>query len=173
MKGAPALTDTGGPLARLQPATLPDVDAIMALERAAYPLPWTSGNFRDILLDGTGRYRMLLLHLQQADGSWALAGYFVALLGVEEAHLLNVAVHPDHQGQGWALLLLEQLRLWAMAQGAEQIWLEVRLSNPHARKVYERFGFVSMGVRKNYYPAVGGGREHAEVMCLRLKDDRP
>lgn len=160
----------GGPLARLQAATVHDVDAIMALERAAYPLPWTSGNFRDILLDQTGRYCMQLLHVQQADESWALAGYFVALLGVEEAHLLNVAVHPQHQGQGWARLMLEQLRLWALLQGAQQIWLEVRQSNPHARRVYERFGFVGVGLRKNYYPAVGGGREHAEVMCLRLND---
>lgn len=170
MKGAPVLPATGGPLARLQPATVHDVDAIMALEQAAYPLPWTPGNFRDILLDQTGRYCMQLLQLQQAGGRWELAGYFVALLGVEEAHLLNVAVHPQYQGQGWARLLLEQLRLWAMSQGAEQIWLEVRLSNPHARQVYERFGFVLMGLRKNYYPSVGGGREHAEVMCLRLKD---
>lgn len=158
-----------GPQARLLPATPAQLDAIMALECLAYPLPWTSGNFRDILLDGTGRYHMQLLQIQQTDGCWELAGYFVALLGVEEAHLLNVAVHPRYQGQGWARLLLERLRLWARLQGARQIWLEVRDSNPHARQVYERFGYVSVGQRKNYYPAVGGGREHARVMCLNLQ----
>ena len=146
------------------------LDDILALEQAAYPLPWSWQNFISILDDDSGRYSVQLLYLQAEPDRERLAGYFVALLGVEEAHLLNVAVHPQYQGQGWARLLLEQLRLWAMSQGAEQIWLEVRLSNPHARQVYERFGFVLMGLRKNYYPAVGGGREHAEVMCLRLKD---
>ena len=146
------------------------LDDILALEQAAYPLPWSRQNFISILDDDSGRYSVQLLYLQAEPDRERLAGYFVALLGVEEAHLLNVAVHPQYQGQGWARLLLEQLRLWAMSQGAEQIWLEVRLSNPHARQVYERFGFVLMGLRKNYYPAVGGGREHAEVMCLRLKD---
>ena len=65
-------------------------------------------------------------------------------------------------------LLLRQLQTWAVLHGARQIWLEVRDSNPRARQVYERWGYIEMGRRKNYYPAQGGGREHATVMCLSL-----
>lgn len=153
---------------RLQAATPQDIAAILDVERAAYPLPWTWGNFNDILTDSSGRYHMLLLREQQADGSWRLIGYFVALLGVEEVHLLNIAIHPERQGRGWAQLLLEHLRLWALAQEAHQIWLEVRQSNPRAHAIYQHFGYVDMGVRKNYYPTPDGKREHADVMCLAL-----
>ena len=144
------------------------LDDILALEQAAYPLPWSRQNFISILDDDSWRYSVQLLYLQAEPDRERLAGYFVALLGVEEAHLLNVAVHPRLQGQGWGRLLLRQLQTWAVLHGARQIWLEVRDSNPRARQVYERWGYIEMGRRKNYYPAQGGGREHATVMCLSL-----
>ena len=118
-----------------------------------------------LLVDQLGQLR-----LRAERDREVLAGYFVALLGVEEAHLLNVAVHPRLQGQGWGQLLLRQLQTWAVLHGARQIWLEVRDSHPRARQVYERWGYVEMGRRKDYYPALGGGREAATVMCLQLPD---
>ena len=98
-----------------------------------------------------------------------LQGYFVALLGFEEMHLLNLAVHPDCQGQGCGWLLLQQLQNWARWHGAHTLWLEVRPSNARALALYRRFGFVEVALRKDYYPTPEGGREHAVVMQLPLQ----
>jgi ribosomal-protein-alanine N-acetyltransferase len=62
--------------------------------------------------------------------------------------------------------MLAWLEALCREQGAQQLWLEVRLSNARARHVYERFGFASIGTRKGYYPAPLGRREDALVMGL-------
>jgi len=77
-------------------------------------------------------------------------------------------VAPDFQRQGWARLMMEGLVLWSRGQGARQLWLEVRVSNERALEVYRRFGFVQMGVRKQYYPLAPNRREDAVVMSLKL-----
>lgn len=151
----------------MQLAAPGDLDAIMELESAAYPLPWTRGNFVDILAHPDA-YTVQLLWSDHEPGMTRLIGYFVAMYGVEEVHLLNLAVHPDFQRQGWAALLLQHLRHWAQWHRAAHIFLEVRQSNPRARDVYAQSGYVVVGERKRYYPAVGGGREDATVMCLSL-----
>jgi ribosomal-protein-alanine N-acetyltransferase len=99
-----------------------------------------------------------------------LLGYFVAMPGFEEVHLLNITVAPACQRQGWALVMLDALVLWARAQRAEWLWLEVRASNTRAQQVYLRRGFARVGQRKAYYPAGHGLREDAVVMSLRLVD---
>ncbi len=88
--------------------------------------------------------------------------------GVEEAHLLNITVAPAHQRQGWARCLLDALVLWSRGQRAQCLWLEVRQSNQGARRVYERYGFKQVGLRRAYYPAAPIGREDAVVMSLPL-----
>jgi [ribosomal protein S18]-alanine N-acetyltransferase len=138
--------------------TLSDLDALMAIEVRAYSHPWTRGNFIDSLASG---YWMQGLW----DGDGQLRAYIVAAPGVDEVHLLNVTVCPGCEGRGWARRLLAALCDWARSQACGQIWLEVRASNARARRLYERFGFRAMGVRKGYYPAVQG-REDAHVMCL-------
>ena len=90
------------------------------------------------------------------------------MLGFEEMHLLNLAVHPDFQAKGCSVLLLQHLRNWAQGYGARALWLEVRESNRRAQEVYRRFGFLPVATRKHYYPAPEGGREHAAVMQLLL-----
>jgi len=97
-----------------------------------------------------------------------LLGYFVAMLGVDEAHLLNITVAPAYQRQGWARVLLDALALWARGRGAQWLWLEVRASNLRAQQVYEAHGFRRVGERKRYYPAGHGQREDAVVMSLPL-----
>jgi ribosomal-protein-alanine N-acetyltransferase len=97
-----------------------------------------------------------------------LLGYFVAMQGVDEVHLLNITVAPEYQGQGWSRLLLQALTLWSRGVGAEWLWLEVRVGNARAMHVYEAHGFRRVGLRKGYYPAGLGQREDAIVMSLRL-----
>lgn len=136
---------------------LPDV---LHIELSAYTHPWSETNFRDAISAG---YQAQML---VADG--IVLGYFVAMKGVDEVHLLNITVAPDFQGQGWARLMLQALTMWARAQGAQWVWLEVRVGNTRAIAVYQSQGFRRVGHRKAYYPADKGVREDAIVMSLRL-----
>jgi ribosomal-protein-alanine N-acetyltransferase len=88
--------------------------------------------------------------------------------GVDEVNLLNITVAPQYQGQGYARILLEALTLWARSQAAQWLWLEVRVGNVRAQRVYEAHGFRTVGQRKAYYPDDNGQREDAVVMSLRL-----
>ena len=138
---------------------IPHLDAVLAIEAAAYAFPWSRGNFVDSLASG---YAAQLLR----DGSGGLLGYFVAMAGVEEMHLLNLTVAPAHQHRGHARCMLDALVELCLQRGAHQLWLEVRASNARARSIYLRRGFVHVGVRKDYYPAPHGTREDAVVMSL-------
>ena len=146
----------------LRPMTVADLDAVMAVETQAYGHPWSRGNFTDSLAAG---YLAEVLH--GAAGAAPL-GYFVAMPGVQELHLLNITVAPSRQRQGWGLLLLRTVLARARARGLGAIWLEVRAGNLRARAVYRAFGFVERGTRRGYYPASASRREDAVVMSLEL-----
>ena len=137
-----------------------DLDALLAIENQCYSHPWSRGNFIDSMAMG---YAMPLLRVDAQ-----LVGYFVAMQGVDEVHLLNITVHPQCQHQGWAKVLLDQLCNWAASVRAGTIWLEVRQSNVRAQQVYLRFGFQSVGLRKRYYPLSHLEREDAVVMRYLL-----
>ena len=146
--------------AQFEPLTEARLDEVVAIETSAYEHPWTRGNFADSLRSG---YQAQLLG---ADG--VVIGYFVAMMGVDEVHLLNITVAPVFQGQGWGRVLLDALALWARGQGAQWLWLEVRASNSRAQRIYEHHGYRRVGERKGYYPAGHGNREDAVVMSLKL-----
>ena len=146
--------------AGFEPLTAARLPEVLAIERAAYDHPWTPGNFSDSLRAG---YQAQLL----CAGDTPL-GYFVAMKGVDEVHLLNITVAPDFQGQGWGRVMLDALALWSRSQGAQWLWLEVRKGNLHAQQVYQHYGFRRVGERKGYYPARGGRREDAIVMSFQL-----
>ena len=145
--------------AGFEPMTELRLDEVVAIERRAYGHPWTRGNFADSLRSG---YQAQLLCAGDA-----VLGYFVAMQGVDEVHLLNITVDPQYQGQGWGRVMLDALALWARGQGAQWLWLEVRTSNARAQQVYQRYGYRRVGERKNYYPA-DQGREDAIVMSYKL-----
>ncbi len=136
------------------------LDQLMAVEQQAYSHPWTRGNFEDGLRAG---YQCQLLLAGPT-----LLGYFVAMKGVDEIHLLNITVVPEFQRQGWSRVMLDALVIWSRGQGAQWLWLEVRKSNLRALEVYRAYGFRRVGVRKGYYPAQSQQREDAVVMSLRL-----
>lgn len=137
------------------------VDVVLGIEESAYAFPWTRGNFADSLA-ANHICRML------CDESGAVLGYFIALPGVDEVHLLNITVAPGAQGQGHGRALLSALVRLCEDCAASELWLEVRQSNQRALRIYERFGFVRKGVRKRYYPAAGDTREDAVVMSLGI-----
>lgn len=146
--------------AEFEPMHVDRLDAVLAVEQAAYSHPWTRGNFADSLAAGYPAQTLL--------GGDQLLGYFVAMKGVDEVHLLNITVAPAHQRQGWARVMLDALAIWSRGQGAQWLWLEVRVSNLRAQHVYEQYGFRRVGERKRYYPAALGLREHAVVMSFQL-----
>jgi ribosomal-protein-alanine N-acetyltransferase len=154
-----ALPDAPGE-ARFEPMGEAWLDAVVAIEQQAYTHPWSRRNFQDALASG---YQAQLL---LADDT--LLGYFVAMKGVDEVHLLNITVAPAHQRQGWARVMLDALTLWSRGQLAQWLWLEVRASNLRAFQIYGAYGFRRVGVRKGYYPQTVSTREDAIVMSLQL-----
>lgn len=140
-----------------------DLDRVLEVERAAYSFPWTRGNFVDSL--AAGYLAEMLL-----DERGALVGYFLALLGVDEMHLLNLTVAPAHQRRGHARTLLDALEERCHERQVPKLWLEVRAGNARARQVYAAHGFAEVGLRRGYYPAGKGQREDAIVMVLSLQD---
>lgn len=154
--------------------TAADLDTVQAVEAAAYAHPWSRKHFADSLAAGYAAVMLLgeaapgeLVHPPRADDR-LLLGYVIAMLGVDEVHLLNITVAPAHQRQGWARCLLDALVLWSRGERAQRLCLEVRQGNQRARRVYERYGFQQMGLRRAYYPAPSTGREDAVVMGLQL-----
>ena len=145
---------------RFEPLLADRLDAVVAVEQRAYAHAWSRANFLDALHSG---YQVQVL---MSDDE--VLGYFVAMKGVDEVHLLNITVAPGWQGQGWGRVMLDALATWSRGQGAQWLWLEVRASNVRAQQIYERQGYRRVGQRKGYYPADQGRREDAVVMSLRL-----
>jgi ribosomal-protein-alanine N-acetyltransferase len=146
--------------ATLTPA---DLDTLVAIESSAYAFPWSRGNFIDSLNAGyLGRKRV------DVSGRWL--GYFIAMPGVQELHLLNLTVVPEHQRRGHARAMLDRLLEEASSLGAQRVWLEVRVSNERAQALYRRYGFREVGMRRGYYPAGALSRENAIVMSLSLSE---
>jgi ribosomal-protein-alanine N-acetyltransferase len=143
------------------PMKATDVDEVWALECDVFPHPWSRANFVESIASGYDAWTV-----RSEDG--ALAGYFVLMHALDEAHLLDVAVAARRQGQGLGRHLLDCVVARARDAGVESILLEVRPSNERALQVYKRYGFNEIGRRKGYYPAHEGRREDAIVMRLTL-----
>lgn len=137
-----------------------DLEAVLAIEVAAYSHPWTRGNFQDSLL--AGHPTMAL-----CNGDGELIGYSVAMPGVDELHLLNLTVARRCQRLGLGARLLAAVLDQARDAALRTVWLEVRASNFPALALYRRFGFAQVGLRRGYYPA-RHGREDAVLMSLPL-----
>ena len=145
----------------MRPMTIADLDDLVPVEVLSYVVPWSRGNFIDSLAAG---YECRVLRSSAGE----LLGYFIAMAGFEEMHLLNITVTPAHQGRGLALMMLDELQAVCRQHGAAQLWLEVRISNDRARSIYRRYGFAEVGLRRGYYPNPAGPREDAVLMSFTL-----
>lgn len=141
---------------------LDDLDRVIENEVRSYQFPWTRGNFSDCL-SARHECRVLLL-----DGE--VAGHGILAAGAGEAHLLNVCVRRDRQGEGHGRTLVVHMLERARERGVEMVFLEVRPSNLVAVRLYHTLGFNDIGIRRGYYPATRG-HEDAQVMALDLRQD--
>lgn len=142
----------------MSPGLLPQV---MVIEREAYQFPWSEGNFRDCIASGYSAWVV-------ESAFQEVMAYGVMTMGAGEAHILNLCVAVEYQGQGIGRFMLEHLVSVAQAADIEMLLLEVRVSNKAAQGLYLGRGFNRLGVRKGYYPAADG-REDALVLGLNLK----
>ena len=136
-----------------------DIETVSAIENRAYVFPWTPGIFRDCLRAGH--------HCWVLEAGSTLLGYGVLSAAAGEAHILNICIAPEYQGRGHGRRLLRRLVDLARWHQANQVFLEVRPSNPRAIQLYRDEGFNEIGQRPNYYPAEKG-REDAIVMAMEL-----
>ena len=147
------------PFLQMRPMEGADVPEVLAVERAGYPHPWTEGIFRDCLRAG---YCCWVLEVEGR-----MVGHGVLSVAVGEAHVLNICVRPDWQGRGLGRRILERMLRLARQHEADTAFLEVRVSNTVAQRLYESAGFNEIGLRRGYYPA-DNGREDAVVYAKAL-----
>ena len=145
----------------IEPMRLSDVEAVMRIERAVFPSPWSPRAFRyDLSMDEHSHYSVLRGWMQ---GMPPLLGYVGFWLWDEEAHIGTFAVHPHWQRRGigeW--IILGSIRQ-AIKLRAELVTLEVRTSNLSAQALYRKLGFETAGRRRRYYSDSG---EDALIMTL-------
>jgi ribosomal-protein-alanine N-acetyltransferase len=130
---------------------------VMAIERQVYPRPWSPNLFLSEMSESRNRC-YLVARLDRE-----VVGYGGLICYGEEAHVTNVAVDPLQHRRRIGSRILNDLIEAALDMGAEAISLEVRVTNWGAQRLYGRFGFRPVGVRKNYYQEIN---EDALIMWL-------
>ena len=126
---------------------LSDLDSIMEIEPAAYGSHhWSRQSFVSELTNPAGSYLGAFSNEDEM-----LLGYTGFWLVGDEAHITTLAVHPDFRRQGVGERLLVHNVLAARVAGALWLTLEVTVSNEAAQKLYFKYGFRNLGVRKRYY----------------------
>ncbi len=121
------------------------VPQIEAIERACFSMPWTSGQILSQLKDDTHEF------LAALDNTGKVLGYVGMMTVLDEGYIANVAVEPAYRRQGIGDRLIERLTEIAAERRLSFVTLEVRAGNRPAIALYEKHGFVPVGLRRNYY----------------------
>ncbi len=127
----------------IRPMTVADLDEVMKTELRAFADPWSRKSYLTEILENDYSNPVVMEYKTE------IVGHAVVWEIYEEFHIATLAVSPEFQGQGLGNFLFE--RLLGMAHNAEFALLEVRKSNIAAISMYEKFGFVSIGFRRQYY----------------------
>lgn len=121
-----------------------DVAEAAALEREIFSLPWSESGFRSSLASSDTLYLTVRLEGR-------LIGYCGFLQSFDEADITNVAVAEEYRSRGVGFHMLRTLMRLGEERGVARYTLEVRKGNCSAIRLYEKLGFVSVGIRKNFY----------------------
>jgi ribosomal-protein-alanine N-acetyltransferase len=137
-----------------------DIDTVWQMERDLFAMAWPKTSF----LFDVGDRRVSYPIVGIEDGQ--IAGYAVAWFVNEELHIGNVAVARPRQGKGIGRRLLERLLEEAAQRKAKRATLEVRMSNVRAIRLYRKYGFKGVAIRRHYYTDNG---EDALVMSTDIE----
>ncbi len=151
------ITLPGSQILTLHPMRAEDVSLVAKLEAEVFSQPWSEKAF----LEETEREDRLFA-VAYLDG--VLAGYMGMIPSFEEADITNVAVEPSLRRKGIAEVMLRTVMEWGEGFGITAYTLEVRAGNAGAIALYEKLGFVSQGIRRNFYEKP---REDALIMWKR------
>lgn len=136
-----------------------DISQVMIIEKLSFPQPWSKEGYAHELAENE------LAHFYGIFNGESLLAFGGFWLIVDEAHIANVAVHPDFRGKGLGELVMRQLMAVCQSMGALRMTLEVRESNLTALSLYEKLGFSIAGKRPHYYDYPD---EAALIMWLTL-----
>lgn len=142
------------------PMTAEHVPSIARIEAECFSTPWSQQSLTDELNVSAAVFITALI-----DGD--VAGYMGMHHLGDVGYVCNVAVAPGFRRRGVASALIRAQIKYARANALSEISLEVRSSNEPARALYEKFGFVRLGTRPNFY---NNPKENAEIYSLFLSD---
>ena len=128
----------------VEPMRLEDLDEVLYIEKGSFPTPWSRNMFLEEMENRNSR-----LIVFKVEG--AVVGYVCFWAVLDEAHLLNIAVHPTKRHQGFGQLIMAEIEALCIKEGLKRVILEVARKNVAARSLYRKCGFHSIGFRKNYY----------------------
>ncbi len=140
-----------------------DLEAVVAIQdKNRLAAHWREADYARLAEDAGA---MILVAELETTNSPKVLGFAASLQVTDEAELLNLAIHPEHQQGGVGRALLEEVRKRLLEAGAKRLYAEVRPSNNHALRLYYSVGFGFHSLRKDYY---GDPREDAYVLSLEL-----
>ena len=142
----------------LRTMTPADLDAVLVLERSLFGEEAWSRQMLEGELAEQPRSRYYLV----ADDDGVITGYAGLLLAADQADVVTLAVAADWWGQGAGSALLEALLSEAARRRCTEVFLEVRTDNTRAQRLYRRYGFSQIGIRKGYYQPSG-----ADALVMR------
>lgn len=145
--------------------TLEDITQVVEIEKSCFSIPWSEDSFRDSIQREDTLF--LVCEEKSADADVYITGYAGMYISFEEANITNVAVAPAYRKKGYADALVSFAKKSVHEKEVERIFLEVRVSNQPAISLYEKHGFQSLGIRKNFYDRP---REDAYIMCCDITD---
>lgn len=125
--------------------TVEDIDRVFEIESQSFKTPWSKESFYTEVKENT-LATYLVLTLDET-----VIGFGGMWLIMDEIHITNVAVAPEHRGQGYSKTLITDMIRYAKEKGFQHMTLEVRVSNAVAIALYEKFGFEGAGIRPKYY----------------------
>mgnify|MGYP001238285770 FL=1 len=147
-----------------RPMQSDDLDAVAGIESLVSPVPWPQTQFIDSIKNH---------HAKVLEYSSGVFGYAIYSVQLDQAELLNLAIEPQSQGSGWGRRLL-RLVLEGLPPEVEKLFLDVRVSNFRAIRLYHSFRFEQIGEREGYYGTSNGVvRENALVMCCDVSYFKP
>ena len=163
-----ANTASSGAHLILREATLKDLNELLFIEEQAHHYPWSEATLKWCIEQH--HIHCFVLYENCELKKRELIGFAVYECAIDEATLLNIAIHPFMQSKGFGKQLLQQ-SLLLLDDEVKKVFLEVRISNTAAQQLYKNTGFTEFGVRKNYYPTATG-KEDAQLFTLHMDQYR-